>query len=109
MDYEYTYYENFEELKEAEPELAKKLLAQVDKGEWMNEGLCIYPDDWEFARYELSEGWYCDCNFDRDYNGAPNPFDYIDMDKFARALVNSWDDSCHVEIGDTIITTGYGW
>ncbi len=109
MDYEYTRYENFEGLKKNEPKLAKLLLNEVDKGEWMNEELYVYPDIEEFAKYELSEGWYCDHNFDDDYNGAPNPFDYIDMKAFGAALERRWDESCNIDIDGKIVTTGYGW
>lgn len=109
MDYKCKIHKDFKELKKDDPELAEKLLDEVNKGEWMEGELYVYPDDHEFAKYELSEGWYCDCDFDRNFNGAPNPFNYIDMDSFARALVNSWDDSCNREIGEKIITTNYGW
>lgn len=109
MDYQYTRYDNFEELKEAESELAAQLLEEVNEGEWMNGQLYVYPDIEEFAKYELSEGWYINHNFDGDYNGAPNPFNYIDMDAFGTALENSWDDSCNINIGGRIVTTDYGW
>lgn len=109
MDYEYKSYANFEELKNEEPELAEKLLEEVDESEWMEDSLCVYPDIEEFAKYELSEGWYIDHNFDGDYNGAPNPFDYIDMEAFGEALESSWDDSCNIDIDGKIVTTGYGW
>lgn len=105
MYYEYVHYKNFEELKKEKPEIAKKLLDKSGNGEWIKEDLYLYPDIEEFAKYELSEGWYCDNNFDQDYNGAPNPLDYIDMEAFGAALESTWDESCHFDIDGVIIVT----
>lgn len=105
-----TMYENFNELKEDYEKLAKKLLSEVGKGDWMDEELYLYPSLSEYAEYELTEGWYIDCGFDRmDFNGAPNPIDYIDLEAFGEALSNRWDDSCYWTDGEYVISTGVGW
>lgn len=45
-----------------------------------------------------------------DFRGAPNPMDYIDMERFGNALTSSWDDSCHYQFSDdSIVTTSCGW
>lgn len=104
-------YDDFSELKQERPELAEELLEQFGKGEWQNGLLYVYDDLASFARYELTEGWYVDNHLDKeDYNGAPNPLDYIDLEGLGDALYDTWDDSCHY-LSDTneVITSEYGW
>lgn len=109
MQYNYTQYENFKELKGCEPELAKAMLEQIDDGDWMEEELIVYPTVEDFATYELTDGWYINSDFKDDYNGAPNPFDYIDMEAFGKALISNWDESCNLEVDGMVITTSCGW
>lgn len=108
----YDYYEsfdNFEELASAYPELAESLLEDVGEGEWQDEELMLFDDIENFAEYELYDGWYSDIFGDADFNGAPNPLNYIDLAEFGEALSNSWDDSAYWRHGDYIVATPYGW
>ena len=104
-------YNSFEELKADKPELAQELLDVFDKGEWQESNLSVYDTLEDFAYYELTEGWYIDNHLDeQDYNGAPNPIDYIDLDALGEALVENGDESCIYRTeGDQVVTTDWGW
>lgn len=105
----YIIYENYKELLEQKPVIAK-LEEEVGTGKWQNNELYYYEDLENYAEYELTEGWYVSLNLDREYNGAPNPMDFINLEALGEALSESWDESCHylTENGE-VITTDYGW
>lgn len=117
MNYDYNYYENFDELLEADRQTAKLLLNEleldfddIEDAEWSDESLCVYPNTVNYAIYELTDGWYCNHDFGRDFNGAPNPLDYIDLDSFGSDLISSGDDGvCRLLSNDKVVTTSYGW
>ena len=104
-------YNSFEELKVDKPELAQELLDVFGKGEWQESNLSVYDTLEDFAYYELTEGCYIDNNLvDQDYNGAPNPIDYIDLEALGEALVESGDESVIYRTeGDKVVTTDWGW
>lgn len=104
-------YNSFEELKVDKPELAQELLDVFGKGEWQESNLSVYDTLEDFAYYELTEGCYIDNNLvDQDYNGAPNPIDYIDLEALGEALVESGDESfIYRTEGDKVVTTDWGW
>ncbi|WPU43558.1 hypothetical protein [Limosilactobacillus reuteri] len=106
-----TLYNSFAELKADKPELAQELLDVFGKGEWQESNLSVYDTLEDFAYYELTEGWYLDNHLDKqDYNGAPNPIDYIDLEALGEALVESGDESCIYRTeGDQVVTTDWGW
>lgn len=115
MDYnEYgVTYDNYAELLEDRPEVAEELLDEVGKGEWQDNPLYFYASIEDFADYELTEGWYIDSfgimSGKHDYNGAPDPLDYIDLKAFGEALFNQGDSSVQWTNWDVVVTTGYGW
>lgn len=93
-------YDNFNEFMESGHETASMLLKQLDltlsdiKDEpWTNNQLVVYFSLADYAAYELTDGWYGDCNFDRDFNGAPNPMDYIDTEHLGEDLIEQVDSS----------------
>ena len=102
------YYKNFEELQEHNLEIAASLLEEVGEGEWQNNGIKIFPDLEDFADYELNEGWYSEMNIDRDYNGAPNIYDFIDLKALGKALEKMWE-SIYRNIDGSVVMTSYGW
>lgn len=106
-----TEYENFDELKDNNPELADRLLNMVGQGDWQNYQLFCYEDSNEYAQYEVCEGWYADLGLDNfsEFNGAPNLYDYIDFDSLGEDLLNSADESEFVEIDDHVITSNCGF
>lgn len=102
-------YEDFNNLKEKDLELAKDLLEEVGEGEWQNEEIRVFPDHEEFAAYELEDGWYFELNINRKYNGAPNLLNFIDLESLGQALEGSWDESIYKNINGQIVMTNYGW
>ena len=109
MDYNYETFNNLEELKVTYPELAKELLEMFQDGDWVFEELYVYPTLEDYTRYELTDGWYADSVKD-NYNGAPNPFDYIDLYALGDALSESWDDSINYLSEDNkVVATSHGW
>ena len=94
-------YDNFNELMESSHETASMLLKQLD---------LTLSDIEDYAAYELTDGWYSDCNFDRDFNGAPNPMDYIDTEHLGEDLIEQVDSSvCLLLPNGKVVTTSYGW
>ena len=89
-------YENLEELKNTNEELANEITNEFEEGSWENEEILVWNDITEFAVYEVEEGWYT--NFVRgvDFNGAPDLYDYIDYEALGEALSNSWDSSVYI-------------
>ena len=105
-----TTYNNYNELLEDNYDLALELLEEVGEGDWQKEEIYSHDDVRSFAEYELTEGWYIDMDFDRDFNGAPNPLHFINLEELGRALVRSWDESVNFESkSGTILQTSYGW
>ena len=101
---------SYAELFERDEELAKELIEKVGSGEWQENKIYYYEDEEEFAEYEITDGWYADLRLDRDYNGAPNPLDYIDLSGLGDALVRNWDDNCNFRASTgEILTTSCGW
>lgn len=106
----YKIFDNLKQLEKSYPKLSTELLQNFDIGDWVNEQLFIYNSIEDFAKYELSEGWYADKFNNTDYNGAPDPFDYINMTEFGNALKEAWDNSIYFESKTgKIIVTNYGW
>lgn len=103
-------YDNFDAFMQAHPDIAAELLDSVDEGEWQNNELYFYPSLEDYAEYELTEGWYIDLRLDDfDFRGAPNPLDYIDLESFGNALLESGDESMQWTDGEVVVTTSYGW
>jgi hypothetical protein len=104
-------YENFKDMKNKNPELAEHLLDTVGEGDWQDYQLVCYEDSSEYAKYEVSDGWYAQLELNEwsSFNGAPNLYDYIDFDSLGEDLLNSADESMVVELDDCIITTNYGF
>lgn len=110
-------YDNFNELMESSYETASMLLKQLDltlsdiKDEpWANDQLVVYFSLADYAAYELTDGWYSDCNFGGDFNGAPNPMDYIDTGHLGEDLIECGDPSvCRLLQNGKVVTTSYGW
>ena len=104
-------YKNFKELKDNNPELAECLLDTVGEGDWQNYQLVCYEDTGEFAKYEVSDGWYAQLELNEwsSFDGAPNLYNYIDFDSLGVDLLNSADESMVIELEDCIITTDYAF
>jgi len=110
-DYECKTYDNYDEFKQDRPDISKKLLADVGESDWMNDQIYFYPTIEDYAIDELYEGWYAGVglDFDKDFRGAPNPLDYIDMEAFGNALTRTWDESMYWTDGECVVSTSCGW
>lgn len=104
-----TVYDNFDALQADYPDIATQLLEDVGEGEWQNNELYYYDSIEDFAEYELTDGWYAEHDFGGDFNGAPNPLDYIDFSAFGSALLDQGDGSVQWTDDHVVITTSYGW
>lgn len=103
-------YKDYTELLEENEKLALDLLSEKGQGDWQQEQIYSHDDLESFAEYELTEGWYIDLNIDRNFNVAPNPLHFIDLEELGNALALNWDCSCYFQsrYGD-ILQTSYGW
>lgn len=103
-------YRNYIELFEDERELALELIDEKGKGEWQQNEIYYHEDVEFFAEHELIDGWYVDLNLDRNFNGAPNPLHFINLEELGNALVMNLDNSVNFKsIGGEILQTSYGW
>ncbi|MGF7012001.1 hypothetical protein M2146_002555 [Lachnospiraceae bacterium PF1-22] len=110
IDGNYMIFENYNELLEHKPQLAQELSEEKSSGEWQTNEICYYENLEAFAEYELTEGWYAELNLDREYNGAPDPMDFINLEALGEALSNSWDEKTNfLTESDEVLTTSYGW
>lgn len=107
----YIRYDSFHEFKESYPLLAKELLNEVPEGEWEDKKLYYFETLSELAKYELEEGLYTPFGFcDYFYGDAPNPLDFIDLDKLGEAWSNDWDGNYYHRFSDdSALFSNYGW
>ena len=103
-------FKNYEELKKESPESAKELLNHYGEGEWQAHSLRYFATPEHYAENEIVEGWYADAAISRDWNGAPDLMDHINLSTFSKALEQSWDTSSHFKTsaGEVIISS-YGF
>lgn len=103
-------FNNYKELMDFNKGLAEELIDTVGTGEWQDNEMYLYEDLGELAEYELTEGWYANMDIDKDWNGAPNPMDYIDLNRLGEALSENWDSSVYFEADNgAVLSTNYGW
>ena len=102
-------FNNFKELMEYDSELAQDLLKEKGEGKWQDVEIYYHATIEDYAEYELYDGWYADI-FRDDYNGAPDPLDFINLKEFGNALANSWDYGKNYKISHgEILQTTYVW
>ena len=98
-------FNNFKELMEYDSELAQELLKEKGKGKWQEEEI-YYESIEDFAEYSA---WYANTVKD-DYDGTPNPLDFINLEEFGKALIGNWNDSVYYKTSnDEILRTAYEW
>ncbi|WP_323705889.1 hypothetical protein P3U41_05650 [Mammaliicoccus sciuri] len=106
-------YKNFKELEKEHKELSQELLEEKGTGDWQNEEINYHSHVSEFAYYEIHHGWYSDVfgETPKDFNGAPNILDYVNLNDLGYDLVDSWDNSLnyHSEETSEVVTTSCGW
>ena len=102
-------FNNFKELMEYDSELAQDLLKEKGKGKWQEEEIYYHATIEDYAEYELYDGWYADI-FRDDYNGAPDPLDFINLKEFGNALDNIWDYGKNYKTSHgEVLQTTYVW
>ena len=86
-------FENFNQLEQLHPDLSKRLRDCVAREDnWLNEEITVIPLN-EYAENEL-ETLKFDSPFSHMDDGLyPNPFEYIDVEKFAKALAATLNES----------------
>ena len=86
-------FDNFNQLEQMYPELSKRLRDCVAREDnWLNEEITVIPLN-EYAENEL-ETLKFDSPFSHMDDGLyPNPFEYIDVEKFANALADTLHES----------------
>mgnify|MGYP006875367390 FL=1 len=104
-------FENFEELKKYNSDLASELLKEKEAGEWLKNEIYYHKNKEDFAQYEVTEGWYSSIiDVNTNFNGAPDLFVYIDYEGLAEDLTQNWDVSInYLSSNDEVLTTSYGW
>lgn len=109
-DYAAQTFENFADLNQNKPELAQELVNNYGEGPWQDDEITVYDTVDDYAYYELTEGWYADQFAERDYNGAPDPLDFIDLHALGQKLYDTGDESMTYQADDgAIVTTPEGW
>ena len=102
-------FNDFKELIEYDSELAQDLLKEKGKGKWQEEEIYYHATIEYYAEYELYDGWYADIIKD-DYNGAPDPLDFINLKEFGESLANSWDNGINYKTSHgEVLQTTYVW
>lgn len=117
MAYRSKYYDNFNELLEGDRQTANLLLdelgldtSDIGNYDWMDDVLAVYPTVEDYCEYELVDGWYMNHDLGGDFNGAPNPMDYIDTEHLGEDLIEQVDSSvCLLLPNGKVVTTNYGW
>lgn len=114
MSYKYESYDNLNELKKVDQKLADELIWYAWNENWRNEDFLVFPNEIEFAKYELEDGWYEGLGLEvvqgTKYKGAVNPFNYIDYKRLADDLIKDWDKSLYYESSEgKIVRTSYGF
>ncbi|WP_415408940.1 hypothetical protein [Staphylococcus agnetis] len=111
MNYNLKTFSNSQELKKGDLQSYKDLINDVGAGNWQNDEIHLFESIEDFAKYEICHGWYN--LYDKvndDYNGAPNLFNYIDLEELGNDLIEMWDASCHFLTSENkVLTTSYGW
>lgn len=114
MSYEYERYDNLAELKKVDTKLADELIWYAWNKDWQNEDFLIFPNEVEFAKYELEDGLYEELGLEvvqgSKCEGVVNPFNYIDYKGLADDLIKDWDRSLYYASDEgKIVRTSYGF
>lgn len=114
MSYEYEIYDNLDQLKKVDQKLADELIKYSWSEDWKNEDFIVFPNEIEFAKFELEDGWYEELGLvikkGISYKGAVNPFNYINYKKLGDDLIKEWDSSLYYASDEgKIVRTSYGF
>ena len=96
-------YENIEELKEINENLAEQITYVFDENTLKESEIFIYPTLEDFAKYE-AEDLFCPSLFSKNYN-ILNLLESIDYNVLGGKLKANWDENTHYyeEETDTVV------
>jgi hypothetical protein len=96
-------YENIEELKEINENLAEQITYVFDEKTLKESEIFIYPSLEDFAKYEVEDLFY-PVLFSKNYN-ILNLLESIDYNVLGEKLKANWDESSHYyeEETDTVV------
>ena len=92
-------YENIEELKDINENLAEQLICVFDEDTVKESEIFIYPSLEDFAKYEV-EDLFCPVLFLKNYN-ILNLLESIDYNVLGGKLKANWDENSHYYEEDT--------
>ena len=92
-------YENIEELKDINENLAEQLICVFDEDTLKESEIFIYPSLEDFAKYEV-EDLFCPVLFSKNYN-ILNLLESIDYNVLGGKLKANWDENSHYYEEDT--------
>lgn len=100
-------YEDIEELKEINENLAKQLTYFFDENTLKESEIFIYPSLEDFAKREV-EDLFCPVLFSKNYN-ILNLLESIDYNVLGEKLKANWDENSHYyeEETDTVVVINY--
>ena len=101
-------YENIEELKEINENLAEQITYVFDENTLKESEIFIYPTLEDFAKYEV-EDLFCRGLLLKKYKGTPDLLEYIDYNVLGEKLKKTWNESSHYyeEETDTVVVIFY--
>ena len=101
-------YENIEELKEINENLAEQITYVFDENTLKESEIFIYPTLEDFAKYEV-EDLFCRGLLLKKYKGTPDLLEYIDYNVLGEKLKKTWGESSHYyeEETDTVVVIFY--
>ena len=101
-------YENIEELKEINENLAEQITYVFDEETLKDSGILIYPSLEDFAKYEV-EDLFCRGLLLKNYKETPDLLECIDYNVLGEKLKANWDESLHYyeEETDTVVVIFY--
>lgn len=117
-------FEDFEDLKNKHPRIAKKLVEEVGLGDWVYHRLYILKNRTEYAKWELTEGMYANYyiglqnesdyfysspnRFDKN-NGELNPFNFVNYEVFGTSLLENTSERRLCVVGSYIVVSRFGF
>lgn len=103
-----TTYENLNELNKYEPELTKRLKANVTMDIWIEEPITVFHSLKEYALFELEA--YANVIYDLFTEDSVPLLDFINHEAFAKALIDA--ESHHLFFDEDtgyVVKTDYEW
>lgn len=101
-------YEDIEELKEINENLAEQITYVFDEKRLKETEIFVYPSLEDFAKYEVEDGFYIEI-IDKDYDEAYDLLECINYVALGEKLKQKWNKDSHYydEETDTVIFINY--